>query len=128
MTDNTILFKDDQHKARYNELLTAYNAHKDPYTKALAYLITLANETYNHRSGLYNAEERHIIPDGISEDWQTGTTTKLTLLAFNLYTSSLNFCPDELTADCTPDNIFCSDLAPYFWQAIKIRYPEYTAE
>lgn len=25
-----------------------------------------------------------------------------------------------------PSEIFCCSYAPYFWEAIKIRYPEYT--
>ena len=129
MNENGILFKDETHKARYYKLLQDYtNGTADPYREQLAYLIALTPETYKHRSGLYDEAERIIKPDGLKADWQTGTTTRLTLLAFNLFTNSTAFCPDDMTAYCTPEYIFCCDLAPYFWQAIKIRYPEYTAE
>ena len=26
----------------------------------------------------------------------------------------------------TPDNLFCCEFAPYFYEAVKLRYPEYT--
>ena len=28
----------------------------------------------------------------------------------------------------TVENLFCCSYAPYFWQAVKIRYPEYTED
>ena len=124
---NEILFLDDKHKARYYELIQAYSfkGEIDCYRSSLAYLIALTDETYRNRSRLYNEQERVIIPEGLNAAFQTGTTTKLTLLAFNLFTNSLMFCPEEMTNYCTPDNIFACDLAIYFFQAIKIRYPEY---
>lgn len=126
MNENGILFKDETHKARYYKLLQDYtNGTADPYRAQLAYLIALTPDTYKHRSWLYDEQERIIKPDGVKADWQTGTTTRLTLLAFNLFTNSTAFCPEEMTSYCTPEHIFCCELAPYFWQAIKIRYPEY---
>ena len=37
----------------------------------------------------------------------------------------------EKLAECgryTVEELFCCSYAPYFWQAIQIRYPEYTQE
>ena len=117
-------FYDDTHKARYEELFKAYsyNDKTDSYRAALAYLIALTDETYRHRRSLYDEQERAIIPEGLNAAWQTGTTTRLTLLAFNLFTSSTAFCDDDMRAYCTPDYIFESNLAPYFWEAVKIRH------
>ena len=122
---NDIIFYDDTHKARYEELIKAYsyNGKADSYRAALAYLIALTDETYKHRSRLYNEQERDIIPEGFIAAFQTGTTKRLTLLAFNLFTSSAAFCDDDMRAYCTPDYIFESSLAPYFVEALKIRYP-----
>lgn len=122
---NDIIFYDDTHKARYEELIKAYsyNGKADSYRAALAYLIALTDETYKHRSSLYNEQERAIIPEGLNAAFQTGTTKRLTLLAFNLFTSSTAFCDDDMRAYCTPDYIFESSLAPYFVEALKIRYP-----
>lgn len=122
---NPILFYDDTHRARFEELVKAYayNDMTDSYRTALAYLIALTDETYNHRSALYDEKERAIIPEGLREAFQTGTTTRITMLAFNLFTASTAFCPDEMRIYCTPDYIFDNSLAPYFVEALKIRYP-----
>ncbi len=58
---------------------------------------------------------------------------KIIRLAFNLYCESIPTAivkedPQELMKECreyTPNNIFCCAYAPYFWQAIRIRFPEY---
>lgn len=118
------LYYNDLHKARYIELIEEYSIEgEDPYRLSLAYLIALTTDTYNNRHRLYNKEERCIIPEGLNAAFQTGTTEKITLLAFNLFTSSTAFCSDEMRERCTPDFIFDSPLAPYFVEALKIRYP-----
>lgn len=122
---NEIIFLDDEHKARYEELIQdfSFNGKIDTYRSSLAYLIALTDETYRNRSRLYDTKERSIIPEGLNAAFQTGTTTRLTMLAFNLFTSSTAFCDDDMREYCTPDYIFESNLAPYFVEAIKIRYP-----
>ena len=36
---------------------------------------------------------------------------------------------NEKISNCyAPSEIFCCSYAPYFWEAIQIRYPEYTIE
>ena len=35
--------------------------------------------------------------------------------------------PETAEAEAfTPDNLFCCEFAPYFYEAVKLRYPEYT--
>ena len=35
--------------------------------------------------------------------------------------------PETAAAEAfTPDNLFCCEFAPYFYEAVKLRYPEYT--
>ena len=54
-------------------------------------------------------------------------------MAFNLYCNSTPSVWDyedaeEQVNECrqyTVEDIFCCAYAPYFWQAIQIRYPEY---
>jgi hypothetical protein len=121
---NDILFHDNTHKSRFKELLKAYtNNEPDSFRTALAYLIALTDETYKNRRRLYDEQERCIIPNGLNAAFQTGTTKRLTLLAFNLFTGSTAFCDDVMQSSCTPDNIFSNELAPYFVEAIKLRYP-----
>lgn len=118
------IFYNELHKARYEELIEEYSIESpDTYRLSLAYLIALTTETYNHRQELYNKEKRCIIPEGLNAAFQTGTTIKLTLLAFNLFTGSTLFCDDA--ERCTPDNIFNTSLAPYFIEAIKIKHLSY---
>ncbi len=121
-------FKNDLHKERYKNLRACYigagdypEQHPDPYREALAYLIALTDDTYNHRHQLYNEEERCIIPEAVKEEWQTGSTLKLTRLAFNLFTASINWCEDGEENYCTPDYIFDSSDAPYFVEAVRLR-------
>ena len=54
-------------------------------------------------------------------------------MAFSLW----NSCNYDSEKDCNNDipsknynlsEIFCCEYAPYFYEAIKIRYPEYTKE
>lgn len=129
-----IKFIDRYHQARYNHLKELYSMDGtiDAYRRPLAYLLALTEDTYKHRDLLYNKDERHILPAGLEAAFQTSTTRRITLLAFNLFTNSTAFCDyDEDGADltafkklCTPEHIFNTSLAPYFMYAIKLRYPE----
>ena len=132
-----VIFQDETHKARYHHLKELYSKDGrgedlDAYTRALAYLLALTPETYNNRERIYNAKERSIKPLALEAGFQTSTTTRITLLAFNLFTNSTAFCDyDEDGADltafkklCTPEHIFNTNLAPYFMYALKLRYPE----
>ncbi len=51
---------------------------------------------------------------------------KTTRLAFNLFTDN-TLWTDE-SEHLSPVELFSCDYAPYYWQAIKIRFPQYTAE
>jgi len=118
------IFADDAHRARYEELRgrvlidpTKYNDH---YREALSYLLALNIDCYDNVHDLYNFKEHSIIPEGISEEWQTGTSKKTTRLAFNLYSSSCLWCEEGTEHYCAVDEIFNCDYAPYFVEAVKI--------
>lgn len=118
-------FKDATHFHRFSALRVDYIAdpvrHPDPYREVLAYLIALTDDTYRHREDLYSVEEGCIIPDGLHKAWQTSTSLKVTLLAFNLFNAGSGWCPDDKMYLLTPDAIFDSNLAPYFVEAIRLR-------
>ena len=67
------------------------------------------------------------------EGWQTSGSVKVVRMAFNLYcngTPSVDDYKDteEQINECrqySVEELFCCAYAPYFWQAIQIRYPEY---
>ena len=124
-----MLFKDDQHKEFYEDSIAKTNAAGDPYRKALFYTLGLTGETRNNINALYDFEENGIKPEGIKNPWQTGTSKKVTRLAFNLY-NGYHGNP-ELGDDAsyyTPEEIFCNGLMVYFFIAIRLRYPEYYHE
>lgn len=64
--------------------------------------------------------------------WQTSTSSKVTRMALNLWNHSIMYDSEEdlekehISSAYAPSEIFCCSYAPYFWEAIKIRYPEYT--
>ena len=74
-------------------------------------------------------------PKCLHEGWQTDGSLKVVRLAFNLYCNGIpsintdNNNIKEQIDECkryTVEDLFCCVYAPYFWQAIQIRYPEYT--
>lgn len=120
-------FKDEYHETLFWVIMQKMNR-KDVYHKSLAYLIALDSVCRNHVEETYDFEERCINPECLEKAWQTSTSIRTILLAFNLFTGHSDWCPEELKSRCTPSDIFCCEYAPYYWEAVKIRYPEYNNE
>ena len=117
---------------------------KDCYHGAAAYLLSLDTVLKDHINRVFDFKEDIIKPECIYEPWQTGTSKKTTRLLFNLWNGKYKdierrFDDDEEMDEdeeqkriaysstyYTPDEIFCCSYAPYFWQAIQLRYPEYS--
>ena len=117
-------FKDEEHEQAYATLLKRMDSDEpDVYCLALAYLLTLDVVCREHLSDLYDFEDSCICPDAIGAEWQTGTSLKTTRLAFNLFNGGTAWTeePERLA----PAEIFCCDYAPYYWEAIEIRFHEY---
>lgn len=126
-----MVFKDKLHEEFYKTNIMRTNSSSDPYRKALFYTLGLTDETRNNINTIYNFKERCIEIDGLNSGWQTGTTKKVTRLAFNLYNGMVHDCDadfeiNKVSQYYSVDEIFCCSLAPYFFEAIKLRYPEYT--
>ena len=66
-------------------------------------------------------EKDEIKPESLAAGWQTSGTTKLTRFAYNLW----NGYDDK---SCTPYDLFDCSFAPYMYEAVKLRYPEYTRQ
>mgnify|MGYP000037184561 FL=1 len=43
-----------------------------------------------------------------------------------MFDSEEDFANDKISCCYAPGEIFCCSYAPYFWEAVQIRYPEYT--
>ena len=82
---------------------------------------------------IYDFKTGCVITECLHEGWQTSGSVRVIRMAFNLYcngTPSVSDYEDaeEQVDECrqyTVEEIFCCAYAPYFWQAIQIRYPEY---
>lgn len=135
--DIAVIFIDDAHRDFYNTKTADRKA--DCYLASLIYTLGLCGETRRNFDSIYDVGERTIKPEVITAGWQTGTTSKVTRLAFQLFTDGTPtaFSSDEhdqRTEDISEcqrysvSDIFCCEFAPYFVEAIKIRYPEYFAQ
>jgi len=124
-----LLFKDKQHEEFYTQNIEKTNSFKDPYRKALFYTLGLTEETRKYVDRLYNFKERCIEFDGLKDGWQTGTSVRVTRLAFNLFNGFNGGCGDvKPIDDCdryTPYNLFDCCLMVYMLEAVKLLYPSY---
>lgn len=139
----SIMFENATHKERFEELLTRMGSH-DCYHQAIAYLFALNDDCYRHVEQLYDFHEHGIRPRSLTADtnaWQTGSSWKVCRLAYNLY-NGYAYQQDESgepkeymredgyagwLADTlyTPYHVFDCCHAPFFLEAIKIRYADY---
>lgn len=127
-----MIFKDKKHEDFYNFNIEKTNSFKDPYRKALFYLFGLTEETRKNIDSLYDFKERCIEFEGLRKSWQTGTTTRITRLAFNLFNGfSGNTGEEGNNDDCcnyTPYNLFDNSLMVYMLEAVKLLYPTYVKD
>lgn len=120
-----MLFRNRKHNNEFALLVKRMNAENDVYKLALAYLFTADTVCSEHIEELYNFEDDCIEPTAINYSWQTSTSLKTTRLAYNLYTGSSLWCPEDEIYRLSVVDIFCCELASYYLEAVKIRYPEY---
>ncbi len=130
---NDIKFANKTHEAAFYSFIERMSK-ADCYRISLAYLFALDSVCRSHINELYNFDENCIIPNGIMQSWQTSTSLRTTRLAFNLYNSFIgriydNDTESEVQIDpqmrYSVDEIFSCSYAPYYYEAIRLRYPEY---
>ena len=130
--DKSVYFCDLEHEKFYYDNLKRCR-YQDVYHKALMYCIGIAPDTRKNVDHIYDFTSDLIITECLSEAWQTSASVRIIRLAFNLYTNGLPSVEPEIgLEDCIHESklyavaeIFSHGYAPYFWEAIKIRYPEY---
>lgn len=93
----------------------------DSYHRALIYTLTAVPALRNNIESCFDFEKDEIKPESLAAGWQTGGTVKLTRFAYNLW----NGYSDK---SCTPYDLFDCSFAPYMYEAVKLRYPEYTRQ
>ena len=125
-------FISETHEKFFYEKL-GLTRYKDVYHKALVYCLGINSDTRRNVDRIYDFKTGCVKPECLQEDWQTSGSVKVVRMAFNLYcngTPSVNDYSEaeEQMGECkqyTVEELFCCAYAPYFWQAIQIRYPEY---
>jgi hypothetical protein len=129
---NDILFYDDDHERYFYYFCKLFGESLDEYRFTIAYLLGLDRVCREHYKDLFDFNKQVIKPEGINKAWQTSTSLKTTRLMFNLwngYNSEGEPLEEETPSRYyTPEHIFSCSYAPYYWQAIKFRYPDYTQE
>lgn len=127
-----IIFKSEAHKNFFREYLFRCRR-QDVYHAALIYCLGLSEDTRCNANRIYDFKSGNVKTECLHEGWQTSGSRYIIRMAYNLYcngtpsVSDYEEAEDQL-AECrkyTVEDLFCCGYAPYFWQAIKIRYPEF---
>ena len=136
-TDLPIKFRNMTHETNYHFICTLMKK-SDIERKVLAYLFSLDVVCCIHIREIYDFDENTIIPNAFDKEWQTSTSRKTTRLAFNLFNGCCSDGETYIGSDTfeellpsayfTPVNLFCCEYAPYYIEALKMRFPEYFKE
>lgn len=117
-------FASKEHENFFYSMLKKCGNH-DSYHRAFFYCVGISETTRANVGRLFDFEQHHIKPEGLHEGWQTGGSVRLTRLAFNLWNGYVEPGDERMS---TPYEMFDCGYAPYFYEAIKQRYPEYCRE
>ena len=136
-TDLPIKFRNMTHETNYHFIRTLMKK-SDIERKVLAYLFSLDVVCCIHIREIYDFDENTIIPNALDKEWQTSISRKTTRLAFNLFNGCCSDGETYIGSDTfeellpsayfTPVNLFCCEYAPYYIEALKMRFPEYFKE
>ena len=120
------MFLDNNHEEFYKKKLKELK-YKDSYSKSLIYLISMCEETRKHFETIYNMEKNEININCLNEAWQTSYSLCTCRLAFNLFNGLASDNPEIEMANSkyNVSSIFCNKNSRYYFEAIKIRFPEY---
>ncbi len=128
----SIIFISDAHEKFYYEKLKEVR-YQDVYHKALLYCLGISDDTRRNVYRIYDFKNGNVKTECLQEGWQTSGSMRVVRMAFNLYCNGTPSVFDyddteEQIVECkeyTVEELFCCAYAPFFWQAIQIRYPEY---
>ncbi len=128
-------FIDEEHELFFaNKILELCNHGKlDVYKVSLLYTLGICPETRSNFNKIFDMEKGEININSLNDSWQTGTSKKVTRMAFNLwnecmYDSEEDLEKGKMSTHYNPSDMFSCLYAPYFYEGVKLRYPEYTKE
>ena len=130
---HTITFKNKEHEKFYLKYLSQCR-YEDVYHKALVYCLGIDPDTRNHVKEIYDFKSGSVKSECLHKGWITSGSAKIVRMAFNLYCNGTPSAyeyedgSDEQVQECkrySVEDLFCCGYARFFWEAIKVRYPEY---
>lgn len=116
-----VKFKSIEHEQFYYSMLDK-SGNTDSYHRAFFYVMGIADETRANIDQMFNFKDDRINPEGMTGGWQTSGTVRVCHLAFNLWNG---YTEKECKDHFTPYDLFCCEFAPYFFEGIRLKYPEY---
>jgi hypothetical protein len=119
-----IKFNSKAHELFYKEMLSRTNQ-TDVYHKAFFYCMGVCETTRKHIEVLFDFKQGGIVTENLHLPFQTGTSYKVCRMAYNLWNGYVEEGAENST---TPSSLFACEFAAEFYQAIKLRFPEYCRE
>lgn len=113
------MFSTENHKEFFTSMITKVNTW-DRYHMALFCTLGISPDCRKHINDLFafSGENYGIKPEtALSQGWQTDGSRACTRLGYNLFSGLAGKQTD-------PGSLFTCDYAPYFLEAIKLRYPD----
>lgn len=127
-------FIDNKHQEFYEQKLKELEEYgkTDVYYRSLVYTLGISETTRDHFRQIFDIKKGEINIDSLMAGWQTETSAKVTRMAFSLwnrcmYDSESDLQKEKMSSYYNPSEIFCCSYAPYLYEGVKIRYPEYTS-
>ena len=124
-------FIDQKHKEFYENTLKQIEEFRktDVYYRSFIYTLGINPITRKHINEIFDLLRGEIHKDSLGKSWQTGISKKVTELAFNLWNDNLSEKQEnQVSAEYSVSHLFGCAYAPYFYEAVKLRFPEYIKE
>ena len=127
--EKKISFISEAHERFFYEKLSQVR-YQDEYHIALVYCLGINADTRQHIDRIYDFKSGLVKPSCIHEGWVTSGSVRVIRMAFNLYCDGMPSvkCTRQKIEECqnySVSELFCCSYAPFFWQAIQLRYQEY---
>ena len=121
-------FRNEKHESDYKCVVDKMKK-QDCQHQAIAYLLTLDEMVASHIEEVFAIkEDMAMVATALEKEWQTETSRVTTRLIFNLWRGhykDFNEGKFPTSGYYTVVNVFRCKYAPYYWEAIKLYYPEY---
>ena len=114
-------FRSKEHRQFFQEMLER-SRYKDCNHQSFFYCVGISESARTNIDRLFDFQRDRIKTDGLHDGWQTGGTIRLTRLAFNLMEGYVEKGQERMYS---PYELFDCGYAPYFFEAIRLRYPDY---